>query len=1118
MAAQNTSLKSHDAKDESIKTTADSMASLAAGIERIQAASTPRDILLAGIGVASEHVPTASLILTVNHKREVSYGLSDGLKSVLDDAEIFYRLLRRDERDAVIREIKERVAVLEIESLRTETLLAGEDELGLCLVCLKKPLTKEADAILKIICTVISSNLHQAFITAQSKQHRTELKSLSDITQAIIQSYDFDEVTDTLLKRLKDVFSVDSVSLALKKPDADSYYLYRGVGLSKEYMDEISFPGDSPVVQRLNESRYPFIINQAKTDAPSGRLQAIKKEGIESMLVAPIYSHDQLFGAITLYSKKPRRFTDQEMQLCEGLVQATSIAITNANLNTSLKKVSNEIEQIRDFMQDGLLVLNLDGVIRYMNPAAEKMLSLDRQAKDLKLQTLVEKFSKYCHQGINLDVPTPIDKKLFSRVAEGKDFRIPLYMRGTDYYAALEALFGPYRDSSGRIIGIIVNIRDLTSLYSEHELLEVIRQSQGISLTVLDENNKIVSTDAFFGEATGEIGQNFLDYAGKIELKTHGSWDIDLPQMLERVRGGAEVTYYMELDEKQGKRYIQSIARPFKTQTGKQHIIITSRDVSTLVEKTVEANDNAIKAQRHSRQLSGLVDLSDITSVLGSSLDGVFKKYISRTSTLLGSEVVSIYSYEPSVQRLVLKATTGEFGQHVKTIELSEDSPVARAFTTRKPQIVNIQRKEDKNHFDQNLISMPIAFQSKSLGVLVISHREEPYGENEQKLVGLIAGRLAVLIENANLYNDVNARRERWEAVFRFTEEGIVIFDASGNIVGFNSAAAKLTGFSTSEAIGRSMTEIVKVATLEGGSLKNLAPVSAVLDEGKTIAKNEQLIETKAGEQLWTEVSYSPIFDNVGRVTSGIAIIRNIQKDHEVEEIKSDFISIVSHELRTPLSAIKGFLSMTLKGDFGALNEKQFHYLTRVYQASQRMIDLVEDLLDVSYIESGKINLNQSPLALENVIQDVVTELASMGFEKQITLKVNRKQRLPLVLADESRTRQILVNLVSNAIKYSFPQSEVNIDFKVEGDELVTMISDQGVGVAPSQVDRIFQKFGRIYNPMSTQAGGSGLGLYIVKRLVESHGGRIWVASREGRGSRFSFTLPIAKQLPLLNG
>ncbi|HUC87342.1 MAG TPA: ATP-binding protein, partial [Candidatus Saccharimonadales bacterium] len=254
-----------------------------------------------------------------------------------------------------------------------------------------------------------------------------------------------------------------------------------------------------------------------------------------------------------------------------------------------------------------------------------------------------------------------------------------------------------------------------------------------------------------------------------------------------------------------------------------------------------------------------------------------------------------------------------------------------------------------------------------------------------------------------------------------------------------------------------------------------------------------------------------------GTVTSGIAVVSNIQKEREIEAAKSDFISIVSHELRTPLTAIKGFLSMLLKKDFGGLSDKQFHFLSRVYQTNQRMIGLVEDLLDMSHIESGKIRLKVTPVAMEPIIGEVVNELASKGFERQIMLKVARKQKLPLVLADESRLRQILTNLIDNAIKYSLPKSEVVIDFKVQGNELVTSVKDQGVGITAGHIERLFQRFGRIYNPMSMQAGGTGLGLYIVKNLVESHDGRIWVTSREGKGSRFSFSLPVAKQLPLLD-
>jgi PAS domain S-box-containing protein len=439
---------------------------------------------------------------------------------------------------------------------------------------------------------------------------------------------------------------------------------------------------------------------------------------------------------------------------------------------------------------------------------------------------------------------------------------------------------------------------------------------------------------------------------------------------------------------------------------------------------------------------------------------------------------------------LVQAATAQAAWGHAAVYPLTGDTKLARSFTT-KTSAHWLEPPGKKSQTIKPFLVVPVVVASKSLGVLMVSGRERPYKDHDIQLLRLVATRLGVLIENMNLYQDVNARRERWEAVFQFTGEGIVIFDRHSRVVGFNPASTKLTGYSLQESTGQPFTKVIRSVAPDGTDLSMVSPINRVLSEGATITKSEQLLVTKMGNRLWTQISYSPILDENDRVISGIAIIRDIQKDREVEEIKSDFISIVSHELRTPLSAVKGFLSMILKKDFGDLTPKQFHFLNRVYQSNQRMIDLVEDLLDASSIESGKINLAVSPIAMEGVINEVVTELASKGFDRQILLKVNRRQKLPLVLADENRLRQILVNLVDNAIKYSLPKTEVVIDFRVTGDELITTVTDSGVGIGPAHIDRLFQKFGRVYNPMSLQAGGTGLGLYITKSLVESHGGKI---------------------------
>ena len=586
-------------------------------------------------------------------------------------------------------------------------------------------------------------------------------------------------------------------------------------------------------------------------------------------------------------------------------------------------------------------------------------------------------------------------------------------------------------------------------------------------------------------------------------LKRHNvDFDVELDAVLEHVLQGQRAMSYLRIRDT--NRHIQVSFGPVIKAGDVTGAVATARDITPLIEKTIEANEMAAKAQRHLRELSQLAELS---AIVGFNVESIYHKYIAKIASLVDSPSVSIYLYDPVSQTLHRRQSVNPGAADLERLELGSSHSVAGAFATR-----GAVQQSPAN--EPAVLALPITHHSKALGALLVSRPDASYSEHDIRLLKLVATRLAVLVENASLYHDANNRRERWEAVFRFTEEGIVIFDQKGIIVGFNPASTQITGYHAGDAIGKAFAKIIKTIGPDTANA-GLTPLEQVLRTGTTITKSEQLIENRTGSRIWTEISYSPIFDDAGVVTSGIAIVRNTTKDREVEEIKSDFISIVSHELRTPLTAIKGFLSMTLKQDFGELSAKQYHYLSRVYQSNQRMIDLVEDLMDATYIESGKITLTIAPVAMDAVMSEVVSELAAKGAASQVMINVHRRQRLPLVLADETRLHQIVLNLVDNAIKYSMAGTQVDVAFKVQGDNLLTTISDHGVGINKNQLDRLFTKFGRIYNPLSVQAGGTGLGLYIVKNLVESHGGRIWATSTEGKGSKFHFTIPIAKQLPL---
>ena len=930
------------------------------------------------------------------------------------------------------------------------------------------------------------------------KSSLAESLGLQRITQAVTKSLDFDKIVDTLLSHTRRLFRVNGVSLLLINPDSTDLYIYKASGLSENYTRLLKIDISSPAGQQIIGDRSPAQIYDVGQGAITKQLDLLKAEGICSILIAPIFSADVPVGALVLYSKTPRHFINSELRFSQSLAEQASIAFANANMHSNIIKISNEIEQTRNLMQDGLIVLNMSGNLRYFNTAAGSLLQLKPQ--HLKRTFSVDLFS----QSVRTTLKSERLAEAITAAKSGNIERTNFSIVGDDGSGYYEAVYSPYRDTVGNLIGTLISIRDITQLYLEKEKLATIQANMLDGMVLIDASG-VVSE---YNQEWQNLFDQPEDITGKkvfalLESRDDIVFDQNIPELITEVLLGKRLTCYGHFIG-QG-RHVQISFGPVRSLDRVTGAVVTARDITPLIEKTVESNEMTAKAQRHLRELSQLAELS---SIIGFNVATIYQKYVSKISILLVSPEATVYLYDP-VRQLLVRQSADTTQAPAETLELTEDNLVAKAFVGRRGIL------ESADTLGISRMAMPIIHHSKTLGVIAVGRPIADYDEHDSKLLRLVATRLAVLIENSNLYHDVNARRERWEAVFRFTDEGIVIFDRNGVVVGFNPASTNITQWTMADAIGKPFGSIIKTAAIDNHAA-GVSPLARVLGEGVTIANSEQLIESRNGGRVWTEISYSPIFDDSGRVTSGIAIIRNTQKDREIEEIKSDFISIVSHELRTPLTAIKGFLSMVIKNDFGPLNDKQSHYLTRVYQSNQRMIDLVEDLLDVSYIESGKINLAINPVGLDNVISDVVSELAGKGETNDITIRVKRHAKLPLVLADETRLHQIMLNLLDNAIKYSMPGSLVQIDCTIQGDELITTITDHGVGIGKGQIDRLFTKFGRIYNPMSVQAGGSGLGLYIVKNLVESHGGRIWVTSQEGKGSKFRFSVPIAKQLPLL--
>lgn len=231
----------------------------------------------------------------------------------------------------------------------------------------------------------------------------------------------------------------------------------------------------------------------------------------------------------------------------------------------------------------------------------------------------------------------------------------------------------------------------------------------------------------------------------------------------------------------------------------------------------------------------------------------------------------------------------------------------------------------------------------------------------------------------------------------------------------------------------------------------------------------------------------------------------------ELDKLKDEFLSIATHELRTPMTAVKGYLDMILSGDSGRINKKTKDFLTEAYDVTDRLANLVNDMLDVSRIEQKRLTLEIKDVDLSLEVKKVIENLAPLATKKRLSFSYKPLKKLPLVKADSAKVRQILNNLAGNAIKFT-QKGEITVSHKIENGFVVTQIKDTGVGISKADVKKLFHKFSRIDGGIKREQGGTGLGLYISKGLVENMGGKIEVKSELGKGSTFSFSLPQAKQ------
>jgi PAS domain S-box-containing protein len=396
-------------------------------------------------------------------------------------------------------------------------------------------------------------------------------------------------------------------------------------------------------------------------------------------------------------------------------------------------------------------------------------------------------------------------------------------------------------------------------------------------------------------------------------------------------------------------------------------------------------------------------------------------------------------------------------------------------------------------------------------GVIMVTDKQDgDFTAEDEALLRQLAAIASLGLQHVEARDEVERRAAELDAIITAIPEGILIYDREGDIVRANPGAARLLRY-TPEIMARPLAERVALLRVETAErrpvpLERLPNVRAL--RGEVVEGEVFVVTLPDGATIWVSTSAAPIRSAEGEIVGAVLVLRDITPLHEAQEEREDLLRAVSHDLRNPLSAVLGQAQLLDRRLEKAGLEAERRSAQSIIVAAERMNTMIQDLVDAARAEAGQIRLDRKPVDLRESALALKERLSASLETERIDIEI--PEDLPRVWADPARVDRILGNLWSNALKYSAPGTRVTVSARAENGWVITSVTDRGAGIRPEELPQLFQRYFR--GALGRERGeGVGLGLYITRRLVEAHGGRIWVESQVGVGSTFSFSLPVAQ-------
>ncbi len=585
------------------------------------------------------------------------------------------------------------------------------------------------------------------------------------------------------------------------------------------------------------------------------------------------------------------------------------------------------------------------------------------------------------------------------------------------------------------------------------------------------------------------------------------------------------------------ERLLTQVAGQLATALDNAHLFAQVQSYAEQLEHRVAERTQEL-AREHQRTETLLRIITELSASL--DMDIVLNRTLSLINQIVGAEQSTIMLIDAAERTLVRRASHGytepvSEGGERSTIKPNEGlagwvirhrEPVLLADVTRDPRW---KANPDFPTRHRSALVVPLMVGEEALGTLMLFHREpNRFSETQLDLVAATAKQIAVAVNNANLYRLIADQAERLgdmlrkqhieasrsQAILEAVADGVLVTDKGGTVTLFNASAERILRLPREQVLDKSLEHFSGLfgkaardwmntiqewsANPEAYSSENIYAEQVDLDDGRVVS-----------------VHLSPVLPR-DEFLGTVSIFRDITHQVEVGRLKSEFVANVSHELRTPMTSIKGYVDIMLMGAAGKLSDQQTNFLEVIKSNTDRMITLVNDLLNISQMETGRIELDIAPLNVRPVLETAISRVRLMAEKENraMTLALDLPDALPLVLADSDRLEQIVQNLVDNAYHYTPAGGHIWVSAHPEGDFLQVDVRDDGIGIPPEEQEHVFERFYRGEDTLVIETAGTGLGLSIVQNLVEMHGGRIWVTSEgvPGAGSVFSFTIPLSRE------